>query len=163
MGRGDVDDPAPALLLHRRNRQADGVKGAGEIDRQDRIPLLDRELLDRGNMLDAGIVDEDVDAAELAAREVDHGGDVAALADVGAAEGDADVVRPRHLRPRLLDRRRVAEAVDDDIGASAGERLGDAEPDAARRSRYDGRLACEHLIPWRLSWASARSGDPIRH
>ena len=29
------------------------------------VPLLDREFLDRRNVLDAGVVDQDVDRAEL--------------------------------------------------------------------------------------------------
>jgi hypothetical protein len=48
-----------------RQRGADGVEGGGQVDRDDLVPFLDRELLDRRDELDAGIVDEDVDRAEL--------------------------------------------------------------------------------------------------
>ena len=64
MGRGRVDDAAPAARLHARHGGADGVEGGGQIDGDDLVPLLDRELLDRRDVLDAGIVDEDVDGAE---------------------------------------------------------------------------------------------------
>jgi hypothetical protein len=44
------------------------VKGRGQVDRQDRIPFLDREILDRRDMLDAGIVDQDIAAAPASIR-----------------------------------------------------------------------------------------------
>ena len=40
---------------------ADGVEGGREIDREDRVPFLDREILDRRDELDAGVVDENVE------------------------------------------------------------------------------------------------------
>ena len=45
-------------------RRVDG----GQVDRDDRVPALRRELLDRGGELDAGVVDEDVDPAEFGRR-----------------------------------------------------------------------------------------------
>ena len=62
--RGDVDDPAPALRAHQRQRRGGGVEGRGEVDRDDLVPLLGREVGDRRDVLDAGVVDQDVDAAD---------------------------------------------------------------------------------------------------
>ncbi len=45
-----------------------GVERRREVDRDDRVPLLGRELLDRRDVLDAGIVDQDVDLAEALRR-----------------------------------------------------------------------------------------------
>ncbi len=69
MRRGDVDDAPPlALSSSAACAAADGVEGRGKVDRDDAVPLLDREFVDRRDMLDAGIVDQDVDRAELFAR-----------------------------------------------------------------------------------------------
>ena len=50
--------------------------------RDDRVPLLGREVLDVGHVLDAGVVDEHVDAAELFFRKGHHGLDLGRLAHV---------------------------------------------------------------------------------
>ena len=38
-------------------------KRGREVDRDHRVPFLERKLLDRRHVLDAGVVHEDVDAA----------------------------------------------------------------------------------------------------
>src|SRR5215204_1525096 len=68
MRRGDVDDAPPPSLAHRRDGEAGGVEGGGEVNGDDLIPLLDRELVDRSDVLDAGVVDEDVEAPESPER-----------------------------------------------------------------------------------------------
>ncbi len=115
----------------------DGVEGRRQVDGDDRVPLGGREFVDRRDMLDAGIVDEDVDAAKLR-RLRDHGGDLVRLRHVRrrieratAAEG----LKPPTLG---LDRLGVAEPVDDDIGAFAGQRPGDGKADAGGRSGDEG-------------------------
>jgi len=40
------------------------VKGRAQVDGDDGVPLVDRELLDRRDVLDAGVVDQDVDRPE---------------------------------------------------------------------------------------------------
>ena len=45
--RGDVDDAAPFALLHAGHRGADGVERRRQVDGDDRVPFLDREILDR--------------------------------------------------------------------------------------------------------------------
>ena len=64
MGRGGRDNAAPAARLHARNGNPDGVEGGREIDGEDLLPLLGRELLDGRDVLDAGVVDEDVNGSE---------------------------------------------------------------------------------------------------
>jgi hypothetical protein len=89
-------------------------------------------------VLDPRVIHQDVDAAQLRVRVVDH---------------DADLVRLRHVRQavsrelllQLREHRRLAEAVDHDPRAGLHERAGDAEPDAAGGSRDDCPLALEHV------------------
>ena len=81
--RGDIDDSAEAPLLYAGEHGAPGVERGREIDREDRVPLRGRESLDRRYMLDAGIVDEDVDRPELSLRLLDHVLDLGRLRHVG--------------------------------------------------------------------------------
>ena len=131
VGRGDVDDAAEALLLHVRQRGGGAVEHGRQVQRDDGVPLLDREVLDRRGVLDAGVVDQDVDAAELAHRVVDQAAHGLALGQVGAVVHDAHAMLAGQPGARIFDLGGVAEAVQDDIGALLGERAGDAEADAA--------------------------------
>ena len=88
----------PAFLrLHRREREADRVERRRQVERQDRVPFVDRELVDRRDVLDAGVVDEDVDGAEFRERLAHH-----RLDRRPAAKG-----RRRHSAPSRRDRRRA--------------------------------------------------------
>ena len=64
MGRGQVDHPAPARFAHERCHGR-GVKGRGQHDRDDGVPLTRREFIDGRDMLNACVVDEDIAAASL--------------------------------------------------------------------------------------------------
>ena len=71
MRGGDVDNPPPLSRLHRRQCCGGRVECRGKVDRNDPVPLLDGELVNRRDMLDTGIVDENVDAAEFFYRDLD--------------------------------------------------------------------------------------------
>ena len=75
--------PQP-LLLHVGHCEPAGVKCAREVDGDNRIPLVDREFLDRSDVLNAGIVDQHVDRAELGTGPIDHVFDLVGIGDVGA-------------------------------------------------------------------------------
>src|SRR5437762_10757401 len=74
--RRDIHDAPPVPFLHLRQHRTDRVEHGGKIDRENRIPALDGKFVDWCRELNAGIVDEDVDAAELARRMLDHCDDV---------------------------------------------------------------------------------------
>ena len=67
------------------------VEGGIQVERDDEVPFVEREFLNGRDMLHAGIVDEDVDAAERVDRGLGHRrggvgvGDVDAHADRVAA------------------------------------------------------------------------------
>ena len=134
MRRGDVDDAAPFVGDHRGQREPRGVEGGGQIDGENRVPFRRREVLQRRNMLDAGIVDEDVEPAEFAQSRFDHLGDRGGARHVGAGIVDANVVILGDAFAGSFDLLRLAEAVQHYVRASAGERAGDAETDAAGRA-----------------------------
>jgi hypothetical protein len=56
------------LLAHAGHRQARGVERRAQVDGDDRVPAFGRKVLDRRHMLDAGVVDQDVDAAEFGSQ-----------------------------------------------------------------------------------------------
>src|SRR3546814_1213767 len=68
MGRSRLDDPAPFLLLHVGQRKPRGMESRVEIERDDEVPSVDRKLLDRGDVLHSGIVDEDIHTAKAFSR-----------------------------------------------------------------------------------------------
>ena len=118
---------------------------ADQIDGDDLVPFLDREFLDRRDVLDAGVVDQDVAGAELALRRLDHGGDLGGLGHVGARVDRLDAELLLDAGALLLDGVGRAEAVDQDVGAVLGERAGDAEADAGGGAGDHRVFAFKHL------------------
>jgi hypothetical protein len=132
-----------------RQRRARGVERRREIDRDDRVPFLGREALDDRGVLDAGIVAKDVDAAEAPHRIFDEAGDRGRLREVGAAPADLDAELRLDAGARLLDRLRLAEAVQHHVGALLGQRPCDREADAAGGAGNEGHFAFEHITDLR--------------
>ena len=64
-------------------RATDRVKRRRQVDGEDRVPLVGRKRFDVGNVLDAGVVDEDVDSTELGLGVGDHRFDLRRVAHVG--------------------------------------------------------------------------------
>ena len=156
MRRRGVDDAAPLARLHAGHRGADGVERRRQVDGDDRVPLLDREFLDRRDVLDAGIVDQDVARAELLFGRLDHRGDLGRLGHVGRRIERLDAELLLDAGALLLDLGRSAEAVDHDVGAVLGERAGDAEPDAGGGAGDDGVFPLSMVISLRLeNWRTA--------
>src|SRR5262245_65071138 len=73
-----------------------------QIDGDDLVPLLDGKFLDRRDVLDAGIVDQNIDAPERLLGGLDHGGDLGRLGHVRSEEHTSELQSLRHLVCRLL-------------------------------------------------------------
>ena len=145
MHRGHVDDAAPVGGLHGGQRQAGGVEGAGQVDGQDGIPFVDREVLDLGHVLDAGVVDQDVDAAEALGAKGHHGLDLVGAAHVGAVvvhRNSVGLAGGGHLGLGAL---RIAKTVQKDVGPLGCQRLCNPEADAAGGTCDQSCFALEHL------------------
>ena len=82
MGRCGGNDAAPLARFHARYCGANGVERRRQIGGDDLIPLLDREFLDRRDVLNAGIVHQDVERAERLLAGLDHGSDLVGLGHV---------------------------------------------------------------------------------
>ena len=110
---------------------------------EDRVPFLDRKLVERRDMLNAGIVDEHVKPAMLGERCRDHLGDRLRLRHVGGRIADLDAEIGRDLVPGLGDLGGGAKAVQHDGRSGLGQRARDAEADAAGRAGDQRDLAGE--------------------
>src|SRR5688572_20412309 len=60
MYRGYVEDAAPASLVHARQRGTYDTEGRFQHHSHDLVEFLGREILQRGNELQAGVVNHDV-------------------------------------------------------------------------------------------------------
>jgi hypothetical protein len=86
--------------------------------------------------IDAGIIDEDIDAAELTLDPLDHAVDRRLVGDVGNHRN-----RPDAARGKLGSRRFRLGLVATDVGA--GEPAGNAKPDSAIAACNNRGLALE--------------------
>ena len=121
------------------------MEGGGEIDGENRVPFRRREILQRRHVLDAGIVDEDIEPAEFAQSRFDHRADRVGARHVGGGVVDANVVILGDAFARSFNLLRLAETVQHYVGACAGERAGDAETDAAGRACDQRDFALQRL------------------
>ena len=102
--RAHVDDAAAAAgLVHVRQAGLGREEGAVEVDRQHLLPVGVAELLDRMDDLDAGVADQDVDAAE-------RGDDVAATPALTASSLQTSIATPIALPPPARISAAVASA-----------------------------------------------------
>ncbi|CAG6394385.1 hypothetical protein SCOCK_260079 [Actinacidiphila cocklensis] len=114
--RGDVDDPAPAAGVHVRQVPAQDAEGRLDHHPLDESEALRRELVDGGDVLQAGVVDDDVG---VGGQRVDRAG----LREVG------DHADPAGLGRGVLGARRVpVDDVDGRAGRGEGHRAGPADP-----------------------------------
>ena len=60
---------------------------ARQIDGNDGIPTLNREIFNTGHMLNASVVDQNIDAAKFLLGKLHHGFNFCGLAHVGAVIG----------------------------------------------------------------------------
>ena len=84
--RGNIDDAAVTPLEHLADEGARAEEDAAQVDIDDAVPILDREVLDQRLGKDAGVVDEDVDPAEPGKRRLRHRPHAPLVAHIGLDE-----------------------------------------------------------------------------
>ena len=158
-GDGRGEEHAPKVLrLHRHQCGACGVESAAKIDRHDAVPVVGAGVFDQLPGVDAGVLDDDVEAA-VALNCKRHGGlGIGHLRDVGADEGGAELVRGRLPGLRLA----VGQH---QLRAFLGKAQRDALADAARCADDQRDLAFEpagHASLCRMVCLSASSSTAAR-
>ena len=138
--------------------------GAADIDAEHQVEALHRRGERAGEADGAGVVDQDVDAAEGLDGPRDGGRDRLLVADV-AGEGQRAPAGGLDLRRGGVDRagqlrvRRLGLGGDRDVGAVARGAQRDRQPDAARRAGDEQRAAGErrHGVVRRRGFSSRRT------
>jgi len=95
-------------------------------------------------VLDAGVVHEDVHTPELRCSGLHHVLDIGCAAHVGAVVGHLDTCRltgGQHLGAWAVH---IAKTIEHDVGALAGEGLGDAQTNATGGAGNECGFAFEH-------------------
>src|SRR3989442_1122143 len=139
--RRDVDDDASALGHHLLAGPLAAEEHAVQVDADDRVPAVDRDVLGLRPERGAGVVHHDVESAELLRGPLDHGLDLIFLPHVhdhreGAA---AEVADGLHDRLQVLELARA----DGDVGPRPGELDRDGLADAGPAARDDRNLPLE--------------------
>ena len=120
-----------SLRLHVRHGGTAHAKDAGQIDAQHLLPGLDREFVDglaiRRLDADAGIVDENVDAAGFLGDPRNDGVDFTAVGDIHDI-GEMRLAKPWHGCGRLRRMALVEIGKDDPRAAFAPKRPATARP-----------------------------------
>lgn len=148
--RAVVDDAAAHRLLpaHGAEGGAGAQERAGEVDADDIVPDLDRDLVDRRRLVaHAGIVEEQVDAAEGFDHRFEQIVDLIGLADV-AGNRQRLGLGLAGLGDRFLQHRFAASA-EHRVPAVPEQRRGDALADACAGAGNDGGFLCHgsHRCP----------------
>src|SRR5690606_8812284 len=134
--RRDVEDEPALLRLEDRREDVATVDHAHQVDAQDPVPVLERDLADLAGHGDAGVVHEEVDAAERAPDRLRHRLDVGDLTDV-------DAHRHRATAGGFDEARRLLGALEVDVGdehpaAALGQGEADGAAEAAAAAGHDG-------------------------
>ena len=143
--RADVDDAAGALLDHGAEDGAGEIEGALEVRLEHGVPIAARHAHREGVAGDAGVVHEDVAAAEV-------GEDLVAGFLHRIEVGHIDRVGFRRTRGGGVDIGCdfcgvcLRAADDGDFGAFGGEGFCDGFADAAAGARDDGDLVFESFV-----------------
>ena len=118
------------------------MEGARQVDGDDGVPALDREVFDLGDMLDAGVVHQNVHAAKGIGGELHHGFDLVGFAHVGAVISDFHA-QGGDFGLGAFD---IAKAVEHDVGTLFGQRLGNAQTNTAGRAGDQSCFTLQHDV-----------------
>ena len=119
-----------------------GEQKAEDVDVEDLVELLFGDGLDGGELVDAGVVDENVETAEVLDGRVDDALGFGGLGDV-AADGDGLATGGGDGGDDGFGAGLAGGVVDDDGCAFGGERLGDGGADTLGCAGDDCDFACE--------------------
>ena len=135
------------------------------IDGERRVPEFRRQLLDRGELQDAGIVDEGVDMAETLHRFRHRAAAIGGIADIGQSD-DATAAVVADLGRGFIQRGFLGRKIGQrQVVAALGEPDGDGAADAPAGARDDGlsgHVCSRSSFRIRGRWACAPAGCSSR-
>src|SRR5262249_9057241 len=153
---GHVDDrAAPPAGDHGAGRRLRAEEPALQIHVEDEVPVALAHLEERHSRIDACVVDEHVDPAELANDLPDHRLRTRRLRDVRLDQHGPPADAPNFLDD-LVSRTAIVEIVHADVGAFTRERHRDGAPDTLLGAGHQRHLPGEpHRRPPNCKRASA--------
>src|SRR6266511_4460104 len=128
------------------------MEGRRQIDGEDCVPFFRWEVLQWGHMLDARIVDENVEPAGRLQGFFDHLADCYGLRHVRRGERHPHLEVRDNLRLYIGDLFRLAETVKDDFRAGCRQSTDNAQADPTRRPRNKRHLARKCLLTIDIFW-----------
>src|ERR1035438_663489 len=139
MQRVDIDDPAPLLPDHVRQGVLATEKCSGQHHANKVVPAILREVHDRGDVLQAGVVYKDVEAPEFLDSRIYHPANFRGIGNIGRDEG-ACRAQGLNLGSSEFagDWVKVGEHA---VGAGPGKRFCDGVADSASRTRNHGNFS----------------------
>ena len=143
VGQDRDDCAAAAARNHVLPDCARAIEAAVEDDPDHRVPAIRRQVLGLADEVAGGIVDEDVDAAEVTDRPLDHLVDLLRVAHVDLHGQGIEAGVPQ-LRTSLLEVLRVA-AADHNTCAEFAETFRNREPQPGASTGDNGDLALEQI------------------
>jgi hypothetical protein len=130
---------AAARVAHQRGRRLRAQKRSGEIDRQHARPVLVRDVEDRLEDSDAGIVDQRIEPAEFFGDGRERAGDARGIGDI-AYKRERDVWFVQRCESALQI---LAVDIEQHHAPAVGEKsLGGRQSDPTRRSGHQCDLLC---------------------
>src|SRR5262249_7995848 len=120
---------------------------SGEIDGQHLVPLRERELVERGILLQARVVDQDVHGAELFQHRAEHRAHLSLIRHI-SAQSAHPYAPGAYLVRESFSLILVTHIIDDDIGAGIAERQGDGASDTRTRASHECLLPKQQLLGW---------------
>jgi hypothetical protein len=116
------------------------VKGARQVDGDDGIPTFNWKVFNAGNVLDAGVVDQDIDSAKLFFGKPHHGFNFCGLAHVGAMIDNLGTQSGNFGFWASV----VAKAIQNNVGTLFGQGFGDAQANATGGAGHESGFAFQH-------------------
>ena len=133
---------ALAGLDHLATKALRGDEVTGEVDVEHLLPVAQRQVFHGGEAQDAGGVDENVDAAEVADRGVDGGLNLGLVGSVHLVALGVDAKLGGEVGGSGLDLFLV-QIEQDDVGAVAGELAANLDAHTAERASHGADIALE--------------------
>jgi hypothetical protein len=128
-----------------RRRRAAAVEDTGQVHVDHEPPVLGRQLGQRSDLRHTGIVDDDVEPAELADGALDQGVHLGVARHVGG-DHDGPPACPRRELGGLLERS-LGTGRQSHVGARFRQRHRDGSAEAATGAGDDGDLAGQRAGP----------------
>src|SRR5207248_2391974 len=119
--RGNADYASPAALAHARDGGPHAVEGAAQVDRQHRLPGGRVGAAHQAVDVDPGVVDQDVDRAELGGGAGEQRLDLVHAAHVGRQENGSPSESAQFAHDVARDPLVPRDVVDHQISPTAGQ------------------------------------------